>query len=75
MEDIRHRRTALALAGAAVVLVLMAGVTAGAVSLGAALLAAGAAASLVTHEVLGPEETPVRSSVRHSRGPGHTSAA
>ena len=75
MEGSRHRRTTVALAGAAVVLVLMAWVTAGAVSLGAALVAAGVASSLVAHEVLGPEEVPARAPVRQGRGPGNSSAA
>ena len=75
MEATRHRRTTLALAGAAVVLVLMAWATAGAVSLGAALVAAAVGSSLVAHEVLGPEEAPVRTAVRHSAGPGSSSAA
>lgn len=75
MDDIRHRRTTVALAGTAVVLVLMAWVTAGAVSLAVALVAAAVAASLVTHEALGPAEAPVPTSVRHRAGPGNSSAA
>jgi hypothetical protein len=75
MDDARHGRTTLALAGAAVVLVLMAWVTAGAASLAVALLAAAVAASLVAHESLGPAEAPVGTSVRHARGRGSSSAA
>jgi hypothetical protein len=75
MDETRHRRTTLTLAGAAVVLVLMAWVTAGAASLAVALLAAAVAASLVAHEALGPTETPARTSVRHVRSPGSSSAA
>ena len=75
MEGTRHTRTTLTLAGAAVALVLMAWVTAGAVSLGAALLAAAVASSLVAHEALGPVEAPARSSVGHRAGSGRTSAA
>lgn len=75
MEASRHRRTTLALGGVAVVLVLMAWATAGAVSLGAALVAAAVASSLVAHEALGPEEAPVGTAVRHRVGPGSSSAA
>ena len=75
MDDTRHRRTTLALAGTAVVLVLMAWVTAGAASLAVALLAAGVAASLVAHEALGTVAAPEPASLRHVRGPGSSSAA
>ena len=75
MDDTRHRRTTLTLAGTAVVLVLMAWVTAGAASLAVALLAAAVAASLVAHEALGPAEAPVRTSARHRSGRGNSSAA
>ena len=75
MDDTRHRRTTVALAGTAVVLVLMAWVSTGAASLAVALLAAAMAASLVAHEALDPAEAPVRTSVRHRAGPGSSSAA
>lgn len=56
--DVRHRRGSVELGAAAVLLVLAAWATAGVVSLGLAVLAAGTACALVAHEALGPEPAP-----------------
>jgi hypothetical protein len=74
MAGTRHGRTTMVLAGGAVLLVVLARVTAGTLSLAVAVLAAAVAASLVTHEALGPAEVAPQASARHSQR-GSSSAA